>query len=430
MKRILRIVLTVLILGGLAAAGVWLYRAGQVQAKSDVATATARRGDFQVIVRARGELFSDRSVQLVAPYNVPGLQISWQAPANSEVKKDDVVLKFDSSLARQQLDEKNAALQQAQATLDQAVAQARMTGEQDQVDLTSARVEVDKQTLEVSKQEIVSKLQGESSRVDLGLAEEKQLVAKASADLHKKSDESKIASLTRQRDKAQQDIDVTKRRLGQMEIKAPLGGVIVYFPNQSQGWVNAKPFKVGDQVWPGSVIAEIPELSSLEIKGKIEEIDRGRIAVDQEVRIQVDPFPEKRYAGKLHSISPLVEQTFEWPPVRNFRANASFNEHDDRLRPGMNGRIDIIVEHIPDAISVPASAVFTRHGRPTVYLPDKQGWRPQEVEIVARNPDEVAVKGIEPGAKIALVDPSLQGASQGSGKETPKDGSSKEGSAK
>lgn len=426
--------MTLLILGGLATAGFWLYRAGQVQAKSDVATATARRGDFQVIVRARGELFSDRSVQLVAPYNVPGLQISWQAPANSEVKKDDVVLKFDSSLARQQLDEKNAALQQAQATLDQAIAQARMTGEQDRVDLTAARVEVDKQTLEVSKQEIVSKLQGESSRVDLGLAEEKQVVAKASAELHKKSDESRMASLTRQRDKAQQDIDVTKRRLGQMEVKAPLGGVIVYFPNQSQGWVNAKPFKVGDQVWPGSVIAEIPELSSLQIKGKIEEIDRGRIAVGQEVRIQVDPFPEKRYPGTLHSISPLVEQTFEWPPVRNFRANAAFSEHDDRLRPGMNGRIDIIVEHIPDAISVPASAVFTRHGRPTVYLPDKQGWRPQEVEIVARNPDEVAVKGIEAGAKIALVDPSLQNtgkaAPKGSSGDAPKADGGKEGSAK
>jgi HlyD family secretion protein len=423
-KRAIRIGITLLILAGLGVAGVWLWRTRQVQAKTDLATAAARRGDFQVIVRARGELVSDRSVQLVAPYNVPGLQIVWQAPANSEVKKDDVVVRFDSSLARQQLDEKEANLQQAQATLDQALAQARMTGEQDRVDLTSARVEVEKQTLEVSKQEIVSKLQGESSRVDLGMAEEKQRVAAASADLHTKSGESKIASLTRQRDKAQQDIDVTKRRLGQMELRAPLGGVIVYFPNQSQGWVNAKPFKVGDQVWPGSVIAEIPELTSLEIKGKVEEIDRGRIAVGQEVRIQVDPFPEKRFMGKVHTISPLVEQTFEWPPVRNFRANASFDESDQRLRPGMNGRLDIIVEHIPDAISVPASAVFTRHGRPTVYLPDPQGWRPQEVEIVARNPDEFAIKGIEAGQKIALVDPTLQGpgnASSGSDKDSSKE---------
>ncbi len=160
MKRVLRIVATLLVLGGIAAASVWLWRVRQVQAKTDLSTATARKGDFQVIVRARGELVSDRSVQLVAPYNVPGLQIAWQVPANAEVKEGDVVVRFDSSLARQQLDEKIAALQQAQATLDQAVAQAKMTGEQDRVDLTSARVEVEKQKLEVSKQEIVSKLQG------------------------------------------------------------------------------------------------------------------------------------------------------------------------------------------------------------------------------------------------------------------------------
>ncbi len=410
MKRVIRIFATLAVLAGLAYAGLWLWRGRQVQAKNDLPTATARHGDFQVIVRARGELVSDRSVQLVAPYNVPGLQIVWQVPANNEVKKDDVVVRFDSSLARQQLDEKKAALEQAQATLDQAVAQAKMTGEQDSVDLTSARVEVEKQKLEVSKQEIVSKLQGESSRIDLGLAEQKLNVSEASGDLHKKSDASKLASLTRQRDKAQQDIDVTNRRLSQMELHAPLAGVVVYMPNYSQGWVNAKPFKVGDQVWAGSVIAEIPELSSLEMKGKIEEIDRGRIAVGQETRILVDPFPEKPFAGKLHSISPLVEQSFEWPPVRNFRANAGFDEHDDRLRPGMNGRMDIIVEHIPDAISVPASAVFTHHGRPTVYLPSKEGWAPREVEIIARNPDELAIKGIDAGQRIALTDPTLKDA--------------------
>lgn len=414
MKRAIRILITLAILAGLAWAGRWLWRGRQVQAKNDLATATARSGDFQVIVRARGELVSERSVQLVAPYNVPGLQIVWQVPANSEVKKDDVVVRFDSSVARQQLEEKKAALQQAQATLDQAVAQARITGEQDRVDLTSAKVEVERQKLEVSKQEIVSKLQGESSKVDLGLAEQKLAVSEASSDLHKSSDASKIASLTRQRDKAQQDIDVTNRRLSQMEIHAPLAGVVIYMPNYSQGWVNAKPFKVGDQVFAGMIIAELPELSSLEMKGKIEEIDRGRIALGQETRILVDPFPEKPFAGKLHTISPLVEQSFDWPPVRNFRANASFNDADKRLRPGMNGRMDIIVEHIPDAISVPAAAVFTTHGRPTVYLPDdKGGWRPQEVEIVARNPDEFAIKGIKAGQRIALTDPTLHDASGG-----------------
>ncbi len=409
MKRILRALAGLIALASAAGAGVWWYRTSQVQAKSDLPVATVRKGEFQVIVRCRGELAAMRSVTLSAPVNVPGLQIAWQAPPNSTVMAGDVVVRFDSSAAQQQLLEKEAALQQAQATLDQAVAQARMTAEQDRLDLTSAQVDVEKSTLEASKEEIVSRLQGEESKIDLSMSQAKLRVEEATVNLHQKSDTSKIASLTRQRDKAQQDIDVTKERLAKMEMHAPSGGVIVYLPNYSQGWMNAKPFAVGDQVWPGSGIAELPDLGTLAMRGKLEETDHGRISAGQDVRILVDPFPEKPFPGTLAAISPLVEQNFDWPPTRNFRAIGRFNDPDPRLRPGMNGQLDIIIQRIPDAISIPAKALFTRLGRPAVYIDEKGAWSPKEVEVLARNPDEVAIRGVAAGAKVALVEPDMQG---------------------
>jgi len=395
----------ILILVVLPCAGVWLWRARQVQAKADLPVASARKGEFQVIVRCRGELVSMHSIQLVAPMNVPGMVIAWQAAPNSEVKEGDPVVRFDSSQAKQQLLEKQATLQQAQATLDQAVANARIAAEQDRLDLASAHVDVEKAKLEVTKQELVSPLQGEESKIDLGLSEEKLRVQEATNDLHKTSDAQKIASATRLRDKAQQDIDVTKERLSQMEMRAPSNGVVVYVNNFSQGWINAKPFKVGDSVWANSVVAEIPDLSSLEMKAKLEEIDRGRITPDQDARILVDSFPEKTFAGKVTGVSPLVEQGFDWPPTRNFRAFVRFTDRDPKLRPAMNSRVDIIVERIQNAISVPANAVFTRQGRPAVYVAEKNEWLPHEVEILARNPDEVAIKGIAEGTKVSLVEP-------------------------
>jgi HlyD family secretion protein len=395
----------ILILIGLPAGGVWLWRARQVQAKVDLPVALARKGEFQVIVRCRGELVSTRSVQMVAPMNVPGLRIAWQAPPNSEVKEGDVVIRFDSSQARQQLLEQQATLKQAQATLEQAIAQGRITAEQDRLDLASAHVDLAKAKLEVSKQEIVSKLQGEESRIDQGLSEEKLRVQEATNELHKMSDAQKVGSATRLRDKAQEEIDVINGRLGRMEMHSPSNGVVIYLSNTSQGWINAKPFKVGDSVWAGSVVAEIPDLSTLQMKAKLEETDRGRIVADQDARILVDSFPETTFPGKVVSISPLVEQGFDWPPTRNFRAFVRFTDRDQKLRPAMNARVDIVVERIPNAISVPASAVFTRQGRPAVYVAEKNEWLPHEVEILARNPDEVAIKGIGEGTKVALVEP-------------------------
>ena len=405
MKRFLRAFSTLLVLAALTGAGFWLYRATRVQAKSELPVATVRQGEFQVMVRCRGELVATRSVQIVAPRNVPGLQIAWEAPPNSIVRKGELVLRFDSSAARQQLLELQAALEQAQATLDQAMAQAKMTADQDRIDLTTAQVNVDKAKLEASKEEIVSRLEGEESRIDLGMAEENLRVEEATVNLHQKSDASRIASVTRQRDKAQQDIDVSHQRLAKMEVHAPSGGVISYLNNYSRGWVNAKPFAVGDQVWGGSGIAEIPDLDALAMRGKLEEIDRGRIQAGQDVRILLDPFPEKAFSGKLSAISPLVEQNYDWPPTRNFRAFGSFRQRDDRLRPGMNGQLDIIVQRLPNALSIPANALFTHLGRPVVYVENGAGWIAKEVEVLARNPDEVAIRGLAGGTRVALVEP-------------------------
>src|SRR5207237_5759716 len=133
--------------------------------------------------------------------------------------------------------------------------------------------------------------------------------------LHAASDASKVASFTRLRDRAQSDVDLYNERVGQMELKAPSNGIIIYLSNNSQGWMNAKPFKVGDQVWPGAAVAEIPDLGTLEMEGKIEEIDRGRIALGNDSRVRIDSLPELTMPAKLGSLSPLTEQTFEWPPT-------------------------------------------------------------------------------------------------------------------
>jgi len=71
----------------------------------------------------------------------------------------------------------------------------------------------------------------------------------------------------------------------------------------------------------------------------------------------------------------------------------------------MNGSMDIEIDKIPAAISVPTKALFTRNGRPVVFVSGKTGYHAVEVKILARNPDEIAIKGINAGAMVALVDP-------------------------
>jgi HlyD family secretion protein len=376
----------------------------KVSAKTDRPVAVAKKGEFLVIVSCRGELVASKSVLITAPTKVPDLRIIWMTPQGSPVKEGDVVLRFDDSSAKRQLQEKEAALKQSQAALDQAIAEARTNEDKDNLDLADARTAVERARLDVAKAEIVSVLQAEEYKLDLALAEEKRRVQEARTKLNHASGESKIGSLRSQRDTNQAEVDITKHRIEQMTVKSPMEGIVTYLMNYSQGWVNARPFKVGDNVWPGSSVAEIPDLKTLQMKAKVEEMDRSRMDTGQQARIVLDPFPEKPFPGKVERVSPLTEQNFEWPPSRNFRAFAGFQETDARLRPGMNGRLDVVLDRIPNAISVPAKAVFTRDGKPVVLLPTAKGLKPVDVVVVARNPDEVAIQGVAAGTEVALRD--------------------------
>lgn len=404
-RAVAAVVLLVLI-----AAGAAIARIRESRRVPDLPSIAVRRGEFLVLVRTRGELMAQRSAELHAPKDIPDLQIISMAPPGSEVTPGQVVIRFDPSKAQQQLKEKMASLKQAQGSLDQAVAQAKITAEQDKLDLSQARYTVERAKLEASKQAIVSAIQGQESEIDLGIAQEKLKVEEATVELHKKSDEAKIASLTRLRDQQQSDIDLTNSQLEKMDLRSPVKGIITYAENQSQGWMNAQPFKAGDHVWSGARIAEIPEMSTLEMESRVDEVDRGKIAPGTTVLVHVDAFPETVFTTHVIFISPLTEMSVtDWPPVRSFRAYASLDKADPRLRPGMNAGADFVITRIPDALSIPAKALFTRGGKPAVYVRTPSGYVPREVRVLARNPDEIAVSGVDGTAQVALEAPPGEG---------------------
>jgi HlyD family secretion protein len=403
-RRYLWVLVPVLALGG---AG--FFRMRRVDASTSLPTANARRGEFLVLVRCRGELSARRSVQITAPVNIPDLQIIWLAPGGSDVALGQVVIRFDPSAAKQQINEHTVALRAAQANLDQAIAQARIAAEKDKLDLATAQFDLEKARLEASKVSVVSLIQGEESKIDAGLAEKKLRVQEATNNLHAKSDEAKIASLARLRDQETRELEITNEQLAGMEIKSPGKGVITYLGNYSQGWMNAQPYKVGDHAPPGASLAEIPDLATIQMESKVEEVDRGRISIDDEVLVRIDAFPEKTWNAKLGAISPLTEQNWEWPPTRNFKSYAVLDQPDKRLRPGMNASSDVVISRIPDAVSIPAKALFTAQGKPIVYVKSERGYEAKRVEVEARNPDDIAVKGIHGGTVVALVEPVQSG---------------------
>ena len=395
----------------------WMGTAPLRQAQeTSLSIAPVRKGEFVAIIRCRGQIKAGRAARVYAP-RVPNLRIAWMAPPGEIVEQGEPVIRFDSSSAQQELIPKRAALEQAQATLDQAIVEGRITAQRDESDLADSRLNVELAKLKTANNEFVSRIEAEQSQIDLAVAEQNLRMLEAEVAQHVVSNESKVASLTRQRDHARADMELTIARLSQMEILAPLTGYAIYSTNR-QSMQNPQPFRVGDSVSVGMNLAVIPDMTSLMIDVSVEETDRGRMTVGDNVRVRVDALPELVIEATLTRISPLAEFSFE-TFSRSFRAYAALDEHaDPRLRPGMNGGMDIIIERIPDAITVPAQALFTRGGKPAVYLLEDGNFRAVDVQVLARNPDEVAIAGIPDDARVSLVDPLIQAGGEEGGESS------------
>ena len=381
---------------------------------SELPIAPVRSGEFVAVIRTRGQIQAERSVPVYAPL-VQDLRIAWMAAASERIDQGTPMIRFDSSTAERDLIQRRGAAERARASLQQAIVDAEAAAEHDQRDLVDARLGVELAQLDTADSELVARLDAERGRIDLGVAEQRQRQLVAEVAQRAASRESKIASLRRQLEAADAWVRIVESRIERMELRAPIAGYAIYAENRSSLAAQAsggaqQPYRVGDPVAGGMTLAQIPDLSSLLIDSTVEEIDRGRMRVGQEVIVRVDAFPDLSITASLTAISPLAEMSFD-SRGRSFHAYAALGtKGDSRIRPGMNGTLDIVTDRIPKATIIPSEALFTRNGKPTVHVMVRDGFQPTEVEVLARNPDEIAVKGLAADARVALVDPFEAGA--------------------
>ena len=132
-----------------------------------------KRGDFLDSVQFRGEVKALKSITISAPSEAGDLQIIKLSAEGAAVKRGDVVVEFDKTKTEQDLAQFRSALKSAEATIEQARAQAKLAEEEDKTAVLKARFEVETSKLEASKQEIVSKIEGEEAKLKLLDAEQK-----------------------------------------------------------------------------------------------------------------------------------------------------------------------------------------------------------------------------------------------------------------
>jgi HlyD family secretion protein len=220
-----------------------------------------------------------------------------------------------------------------------------------------------------------------------------------------------------------------------LNVTSPMDGVVI-----------RRPVELGDTVMSGvssfnagTVLMTVADVGTMIIKAGINEVDIGKVHLDQAVKVTLDAYPKVKFAGKILRIAPAARLEEK---VKVFDVEIAIGHQGAELRTGMTANIDILGEKRSKVLTVPVEAIFKKDDTEIVYvkkpeepkkaaegagflssafaagkkdappakLDPKDAWKEKfelrEIETGLAAVDKVeVVKGLAAGTEVAVEDP-------------------------
>jgi HlyD family secretion protein len=219
-----------------------------------------------------------------------------------------------------------------------------------------------------------------------------------------------------------------------LNVTSPMDGVVI-----------RRPVELGDTVMSGvssfnagTVLMTVADVNTMIIQAGINEVDIGKVHLEQPVKVTLDAYPKVKFAGKILRIAPAARLEEK---VKVFDVEIAIDRQGAELRTGMTANIDIVGEKREKVLTVPVEAIFKKDETEVVYVkkpeqpktaeergflssvfaagkkdvpaakPDpKDAWKEKfelkEVETGLASVDKIEiVKGLTAGIEVAVEDP-------------------------
>jgi hypothetical protein len=177
---------------------------------------------------------------------------------------------------------------------------------------------------------------------------------------------------------------------------------IVMFAKDWTGKTLGKDAEI--RVWY-PLLATLPDMSVAISETYIREIDISKIAVGDSVRIKIEALAKKSFMGKVIKIATIGEDHKDFD-MKAFKVIIRFDKTDKDMKPGMRSNNDILIGSYKDKLLVPLKAIFSKNGKPVVYLKNVRNITEQEIEKIAENEEFAVVeKAIKEGDLVLLFQP-------------------------
>ena len=300
-KQIIRIAI-ILVLVAVVAGGYFAWQ-NIPRDEQHFAVAEVLRGDLVVKTYLRGELRAVRSLTLTAPNIGTQSQITQLAPTGALAKRGDLIFELDDSERVAALEDSLLSVEQIKENLKKAEAELEIRKSQDEVEIVQANFQVRRAELEVQRNELLAAIDARKNELTLEEAQRRKQKLEADIKNRLQQREAELAVLREQLNKAQLDVERDERRIEQSRVLAPLTGLVSVLQNRSGGrggfGQSLPEIREGDQIPAGMSVAQLLDLSEMELLTRVEESERANLREGQEVFIRLDAIPDKTVSGTI-----------------------------------------------------------------------------------------------------------------------------------
>lgn len=368
----------------------------------EVATITTNVSDFNISVKANGELASQNTAVLMPPSvdRMWQYKINFILPEGTKVTKDQVVAKFEINNLTEKLRRKKDELNTVSKELENELITQEKELEDLKVQLAQREVSL-RQAKRKAEQvdETTSRVESEKLRLEHQIAEQDLTLYQQKMARFKGQSELELSIKSREKERLESEVGRLETDIARCTIKAPKDGILIYSSSRGRDKV-----AVGDTLHMGQQFAELPSLEQMIVKAKISERNLGRLKSGMAVEIVLDANAEKKYYGVLQTLGSVISEKAKNSPEKIIEADISIDEPDfELMRPGMIARLSIVVDTHKDVVVVPTSAVILSGGKAKVKMKSMFGQTEREVKVVAFDEQSTAIsEGLSAGEEVIL----------------------------
>ena len=273
--------------------------AGQIQRVMKIG-----RGDLNLVVSANGVVQPINKVEIRSKASGQIVDLTFEE--GKAVTKGELLIGIDQTLTRNDYDQAKADLALAEAGLSQAENN-------------------NKRAKELFEKTLISQQERDQTGVDYVRAQSQLVKGKAA-------------------------LSSAEDRLKDTRILAPISGVILS-RNVELGQIIASAVS---NVGGGSLLATIADMDMVHVETNVDEVDIGKVKVDQTAKITADAYPEDSFSGEVIRISPLGKTLQN---VTTFNVIVRVRNVGAKLKAGMSASVDIEVFNRKSVVLVPNEAL-------------------------------------------------------------------------